>query len=243
MNLDDLELELRRLPGVVSATFDVHETNLYVQLHVMGTSARVAPGDAVRIAARHTDRPVEVEVIRWRDEPLDVRTTTPMRRRADRGEEREEPTLDITGGAVLVAETVIEETVVETPSVEAPVARGERVRLLAVLSFPESDELEVHLVYAGRRTIGRAPVSRGLAGAVEATIDALRQLGAPTTARTRWARALEGDDATPTLVAVALDDVVDDGRTHYGLASGTSPIDAAARSTLDAVNRPMLRRL
>jgi hypothetical protein len=112
-----------------------------------------------------------------------------------------------------------------------------------VLSFPESDELEVHLVHEGRRTIGRAPVSRGLAGAVEATIDALRQLGAPTSARTRWARALEGDDASPVLVAVALDDVVDDGRTHYGLASGASAIDAAARSTLDAVNRPILRRL
>ena len=44
-------------------------------------------------------------------------------------------------------------------------------------------------------------------------------------------------------MAVALGNVVDDAPIDYGLAAGASPIDAAARSTLDALNRRLAQVL
>ena len=119
-----------------------------------------------------------------------------------------------------------------------------RARLLAVLAFPDTDELEVHLILEGKRTIGRAPASSGLVGAVEATIDAIRALGAPFHPRAKWARALDDTaDDDRVIVAVALQSVENDDQLQYGLAAGASPIDAAARSTLDALNRRLARVL
>jgi hypothetical protein len=119
-----------------------------------------------------------------------------------------------------------------------------RPRLLAVLAFPDTDELEVHLIYEGKRTIGRAAASAGLAGAVEATLDAVRALGSPFESRAKWARALDETDDDRAVVAVALEGIDDDPfPPQYGLAAGASPIDAAARSTLDALNRRLSRAL
>jgi hypothetical protein len=114
--------------------------------------------------------------------------------------------------------------------------------LLAVLAFPDTDELEVHLVHGGKRTIGRAPASAGIDGAVSATIAAVRDLGTGVNARLEWARAV--DDASAgdeVVVAVALGGVDARSPVHYGLASGISLIDAAARATLDALNRQLSR--
>ncbi len=210
MMLDDLELELRKLPGVRAAGFDDRGDLLLVQLHVspVETQEVPIPVAATRIAARHSDRPVAVEVIRWRD----------------RGERAVAPVTSIAPPVAAPAPVV---------AVAEP-ERATRPRLLAVLSFPDTDELEVHLILAGRRTIGRAPATRGLPGAVDATLAAIRSLGADLTLSTVWARAIEATDES-TLVAVALD--AGDDTVLYGLASGSSPIDGAARATLDAVNR------
>ncbi len=111
-----------------------------------------------------------------------------------------------------------------------------------MLAFPETDELEVHLVLDGKRTIGRAPASKGIQGAVEATLDAVRDLGTAIHPRVSWARAIdEGDSRDQVVVAVALDGVDARSPLQYGLAAGTSPIDAAARATLDALNRRLSR--
>ncbi len=60
----------------------------------------------------------------------------------------------------------------------------------------------------------------------------------------RWARALdEADIDGRVVVAVALDDVDSRSPSHYGLAAGSSLIDAAARATLDALNRHLTREL
>ncbi len=102
----------------------------------------------------------------------------------------------------------------------------------------------MHLILDGRRTIGRAAASRGLVGAVEATIDAVRALGAEIDPHARWAKTLDEGVDERSLVAVALGGIDDDEDvTNYGLASGASPIDAAARSTLDALNRRLARLL
>jgi hypothetical protein len=212
--LDDLELELRKLPGVRAAGFDARDELLIIQLHVVPGLDREAslPLAATRIAARHADRPVAVEVVRWRDAAPDTNAGT-------------EP----------------ETTAVEQPSAPAvaePVAVPQstgRMRLLAVLSFPDTDELEVHLILDGRRTIGRAPASRGLTAALDATLAAVREFGFPLTPTPRWARAVESADEE-ALIAVALDEE-SDNRILYGIAPGTNPTDAAARATLDAINR------
>jgi len=222
-SLDDLELELRKLPGVSAAGFEEREDMLLVQLHVAGKAERTevpVPVSASRIAARHSDRPVAVEVVRWRSpgRANEVAAPRPM-------------------AALPTAATVRSDE-------EEPETEARRARLLAVLAFPDTDELEVHLILEGKRTIGRAAASSGLVGAVEATIDAIRGLGAPFEPHAEWARALDdaGDDDR-VVVAVALSDADEDAQLQYGLAAGASPIDAAARSTLDALNRRLARVL
>jgi hypothetical protein len=232
--LDDLELELRKLPGVRAAGFDERDDVLMIQLHV-GTVTGPEPDvplpiAATRIATRHSDRQVAVEVVRWRDAPApapsNVTTVSPP------------PT-----GPAPVAPTPEPAAPAVAPVAPVPTLEGaERPRLLAVLSFPDTDELEVHLVRAGRRTIGRAPASRGLVGAVEATLEAIRSLDLDVSPSAQWARALDSEEGS-ILVAVSLAvDDPDDGTVHaYGLAAGSSPIDAAARSALDALNRRLTR--
>jgi len=221
-SLDDLELELRKLPGVRAAGFEERDDMLLVQLHVGDKPERTdvpVPVSASRIAARHSDRPVAVEVVRWRT-PASVAAApvapvvAPAPASTSEGEEREG-----------------EES-------------SRRARLLAVLAFPDTDELEVHLILEGKRTIGRATASAGLVGAVEATIDAIRGLGAPFEPRAKWARALDDTaDDDHVVVAVALEEGDEEMPLQYGLAAGASPIDAAARSTLDALNRRLSRIL
>jgi hypothetical protein len=229
--LDDLELELRKLPGVRAAGFEERDDMLLIQLHV-GESTdpyeQPVPIAATRIAARHWQRPVAVEVVRWRSAP------------AARN-----------GAAPRIAPTPVSTDIADGTTTGAPRATsaepgGElrRPRLLAVLAFPDTDELEVHLIYEGKRTIGRAAASAGLAGAVEATLDAVRALGSPFESRAKWARALDETDDDRAVVAVALEGIDDDPfPPQYGLAAGASPIDAAARSTLDALNRRLSRAL
>ena len=220
--LDDLELELRKLPGVRSAGFDARDELLIIQLHVVPGAAAEAslPVAATRIAARHADRPVAVEVVRWREMPAESAAAVPASDAAPAAE----PTT-----AAAEAETAPPE----------PASTG-RMRLLAVLSFPDTDELEVHLILDGRRTIGRAPASRGLLAAVDATLAAIRDFGFPLDPAPRWARAVEGSDEE-ALIAVALDDSEPGERVLYGVAPGSTPIDATARATLDAMNRRVIR--
>lgn len=217
-NLDDLELELRKLPGVRAAGFDEGDDVLLVQLHVSEAprSDVALPIAASRIASRYSERPVAVEVVRWR-EPAPVPTSAP---------------------AIPVPQPSLEaEEIPEEDEEEA----STRPRLLAVLSFPDTDELEVHLILAGRRTIGRAAASRGLVGAVEATLEAVRALGAEIDSTPRWARELDSYAEGTALVAVALG--AEETDSLFGLAGGASPIDAAARATLDAINRQLARAL
>jgi hypothetical protein len=222
-SLDDLELELRQLPGVRAAGFDERDDILLVQLHItekVEPTEQPIPVSASRIAARHSDRPVAVEVVRWR-EGFEAAPAAP---------------------ALAAVETPASETT--AVNIVAIEEEERRARLLAVLAFPDTDELEVHLILDGKRTIGRAAASSGRIGAVEATIDAIRSLGAPFEPRAKWARALDDtNDDDRVVVAVALEDVDDDDDLQYGLAAGASPIDAAARSTLDALNRRLSRSL
>jgi hypothetical protein len=221
--LDDLELELRKLPGVRAAGFDARDDLLIVQLHVVSGAGSEGslPIAATRIAARHADRPVAVEVVRWREAP--PLGSGPL----SRPEEAAAPTT-----------AAHEDTDTAAQAAETGESTG-RMRLLAVLSFPDTDELEVHLILDGRRTIGRAPASRGLVAALDATLAAVKDFGFSLDPSPQWARGLEST-AEEALVAVALDEG-SGGGVLYGVASGATPIDAAARATLDAINRKATR--
>ena len=242
-SLDDLELELRKLPGVKAAGFDERDDMLLVQLHVgdrADAPEHPVPIDASRIVARHIEERAAVEIVRWRTVPVPAVAPTVV----------DVPTEDV--AVTTQAEPVASAPPVAEPEPAPPVAEPvaaavetstRRARLLAVLAFPDTNELEVHLILDGRRTIGRAISTDGLIGAVQATLAAVREIGAPFDPSPLWARAIDTEDDDRVLVAVALGSVVAGAAVDYGLAAGASPIDAAARSTLDALNRRLAQVL
>ncbi len=329
--LDDLELELRKLPGVRATGFTEREDVLLVQVHVGEEYTEpTLPLQATRIAYRHSDRPVAVELVRWRTREqrpragaagANVAAPTAQESLAATAAGTTEPTVS---GAVRAESPRTQETVATGPIIEEPppvattgarateppapppppprtepapapsserrdtapppappaappeppratpepaTATGpttgatgapgpataptetarvnrrsgsgpdeDRVRLLAVLTFPDTDELEVHLTLQGRRTIGRAAASRGLLASVEATLDALAAFVPGLAYQPAWARTLETSTGEGFLVAAGLSGPENDAPRH-GLASGSSAIEAAARATLQALNR------
>jgi len=370
VNLDDLELELRRLPGVRAVGFLERDGVLLIQLQVgPGEAAPGAAFQATRIAYRHSERPVAVEVVRWRDVPRwaestaaapapapeqeaeagepepvaapagEPEGTTPgadgsrlvgggenapgegapagprwargraaFRHRASgeggaigeggsgtevqeepgapegpdgpeglqglEGLESSEPwaTADEPGGGEVAGAPATEPGAagtgpgtdggwVETEpdggpptgldagaeggagrhAAEARVVPEPRVRLLAVLTFPDTDELEVHLTFAGRRSIGRADSGLGLLGSVEATIDALREFVPGLGFSASWARTLESTTGEAFLVACTVSG--EEAGTRHGLAAGASAAEAAARATLHSLNRTLALKL
>jgi hypothetical protein len=113
--------------------------------------------------------------------------------------------------------------------------RRPRVVLVSVHSRPETGELEVHLAHHEHRTVGRGSLARAGAAAADATLDALRELGEAHGHRVAWVRTVDTLPDRRFLVAVSLTRAQD--TPVYGIASGTSPIEAAARATLAACNR------
>lgn len=319
MSLNELELELRKLPGVRSTGFSERDDVLFVQVHTGDNPAPNLALQATRIATRHSERSVAVELIRWRTAgtapaPAHETVTPHAAPRADAparngdthvdliqdeavedGAEalREAATSDVEQEIELeivsefessVGETYSEvhsevhaevrsnvetETATETATETEPVvdpdldqiverlsdpeaeleralgpdARADdddqpRVQLLAVLSFPNTDELEVHLTLGGRRSIGRAAASRGLIGAVEATVEAVRAFTDALPFTPGWARTIETTAGGQFLVATSVVAPELDA-SRYGLAAGNSPTEAAARATLHALNRTL----
>jgi len=110
-----------------------------------------------------------------------------------------------------------------------------RVVLVSVQSRPETGELEVHLRHHDRRTVGRGSLARAGAAAADATLEGLRELGEARAHRVAWVRTVDTLPDRTFLVAVSLTRV--DDTPVYGIASGSSPIEAAARATLAACNR------
>jgi hypothetical protein len=69
VNLDELEFELRKLPGIRWAAFSELGDRLLVQLHAIEDPTSDLALRATRLAAHHSDLPVAVEVVRWRHAP------------------------------------------------------------------------------------------------------------------------------------------------------------------------------
>lgn len=301
MTIDDLELELRKLPGVRSAAFTERNDMLFVQLHVGDAVVDSTVSiQAAQIAQRNADRPVALELVRWRtveaptatpiaaaavptpaparvssppSVPLDAPTleapafTAATIARNDFAAEAEadvqtdigsafeaefepefESELDVELEAELDTDLVedldeeLDESAIDLVAVATPADTADsRARLLAVLTFPDTDEIEVHLTFDSHRAIGRAEANHGLVAAAEATLDALEQLAPAVALDASWARTLESSTGEGFLVAVEIND--EDDETMHGIASGASPVEAAARATLHAANRVFAREV
>jgi hypothetical protein len=223
MNLDELELELRKLPGVRWAAFSEVGDRLLVQLHAMHDLSDDVALEATRIAARHCDVPIAVEVVRW------------MTRPGTRSAELERATVPSNGHLSVAARP-------SEVSQRVPVPAPPRTRrslgpeILGVLTMADTDEVEVHLGDGTTRTIGRAPISRGLIGAADATLEAVRggfTIDFPV--GLEWARTIDTDPDGRKLVAVAL--ALPHGNECYGMSSADTEMEGAARATLDALRR------
>lgn len=114
-------------------------------------------------------------------------------------------------------------------------ARPSRVQIIAVTGDVHDGEVEVHLARAGLRSVGRSAGVSSSAVA-NATFAALNDLG--TSLPFRLDRIHEGD-AGASIVVLARAGNGEERR--YGLAGGPSPLDAACRATLHALNRYLER--
>jgi hypothetical protein len=206
---DELELELRQLPGVSFVGVLETTATVVVQLGVEpGVDREVLLAEARRLAELHIAGPLRIELTSMGG--------------------------DAPGGL--------------------PTGR---VQLLVVLPWPERDEVEVHLAQSGKRAVGRAKAG-GPMQVVKATLAAVEALGYPTPFEVEDAIRLDefstkavdspegqaGTQAGPArpeeVVAVVLTSTESHGR-HFGTSAGRTPEEAAARATLQALNRYLER--
>jgi hypothetical protein len=192
MSLDELELALRVLPGVLSVGFSEIDGLLVVELQVGAGADEQLPRDAVLRAHEHAGMPVAVELVRW-------------------------------GGGV-------------EPVHEA------RLRVIELVTDPEAGELSVRLGHADAEALGRGAMEHGLLAAVEATVYAIRTFIPTLAFLPGWARVVETTPERRFLVVASVTDPAT--RRHLrGVAEGSSPVDAAVRATLAALNRTISRDL
>lgn len=249
---DDGELALRRLPGVYAVALE-RDGDLTL-CHVFATAD--APEDVARRAAEaitaSTGAKVVVEL--RRDPPTTLAAPPPtappapilpavptappsattVRTLTDSIAER---FADATWSADVEWRPRAGRTAARVAAVSPTPASSpapEQLRLLAVRSVPEDGDIEAHLELGTRSAVGRAPLARGLAGATEAVLQAMSTLD-PTVDGwvPAWVRTVETTAEGRFVVAASLSGPSGDHR--HGIATGTTPIDGAARATTAAM--------
>ena len=193
MSLDDLELQVRKLEGVVAVGFADEVDALVVEVQVGPDASPDLPREVSRlVAAELPERAAAVEVVRWGD-----------------GEPRE---------------------------------AERRLRLLGVVADPSAGHVTVRLARDDEEAAGRASTDSGLVSAVEATVYAVRTFVPDLPYLPGWARTVETTPERRFLVVASVTDPL--ARAHRrGTAEGSTPIEAAARATLAALNRTISRDL
>jgi hypothetical protein len=211
--LDAAELALRRLPGVHAVVVERDGDLMIVQVHADADAPPDLARSAAHAAAPLAETRLVVEVLH-------------------------EPDAAPIAPALTASETITDGSAPETPGAPVAVAStpASSAEVVAVRSDAETGEIEVHVRAGEVRTIGRAPMAQGLAGAVTAALDALREIDPGLDLGIAWARTIETTAERRFVVAVSLHHVATRA-TRHGLAAGASPIEAAARATLDAVAR------
>ena len=220
-NLDDLELELRKLPGVRAAGFTERDDMLLVQIQVAGDEPTAnLSQQAARIAYRHAEKPVALEIVRWKIVHAPAAPTP------------------LTSGAAATDVVAATQSEDDAPTgVDSDDEVHQRVRLLAVLTFPDTDELEVHLTFGGRRIIGREQASGGVTAAAQATLKGLKSFAPDLDTKLAWANEITEPDGDGTFVVVC--SVHLEAGPRLGISAGVSRIEAAARATLQSLNRSL----
>jgi len=111
-----------------------------------------------------------------------------------------------------------------------------RVQLVEVTTDPEASELTVRIALGDAQALGRGNMERGLLGAVEATVYAIRTFIPELPFLPGWARVVE---TTPERQFIVVASVTEpEARRHLrGAAEGATPVDGAVRATLAALNR------
>ena len=192
MSIDELEVELRKLQGVVAVAFVETDGLLLIEVQ----AAPDAPDDLARVATgvavEHSGGTVAVEVVRWGD-----------------------------GG---------------------PHVPEARLRLVEIGTDLTAGTLLVRLAHDDEESVGRAPTEHGLLSAVEATVYAVRAFLPQLTYLPGWARLIETLPDRRFLVVASVTDPAP-RVNRRGVAEGSTPIEAAARATLGALNRAVGREL
>jgi hypothetical protein len=188
--LDKLELELRRLPGVVGIGFTEEEGGVVVHvLAEMPEGIAALRRHIVQRARAYVDRTLIIDLQELRP-------------------------------------------------AEAPAERG-RVKLVAVRVEAFTQEMEVHLAHQGVHTVGRAAAGSPH-DAVDATLQALSDLGADLSFKVEAAAAPVDDESQQAVIVILEPDGGQKG-TRYGVAKGETIEEAAVRATLHALNRYLSR--
>jgi hypothetical protein len=157
--------------------------------------------------------------------------------------------VELQAGPDSYAELARDATLVANQGTAGPVAvevvrwgdRGEpnrdtRLRLVEITTDAAAGELHVCLALGDRQGTGRASTAHGLLAPVEATVAAVRAFLPELRFVAGWARHVETTPERRFLVVASVTDP-DTQEHRRGAAEGTSPIAAATRATLAALNR------
>lgn len=192
MSIDELEVELRKLPGVVAVAFVETDGLLVIEVQAAPDAPDSLARAATGVAVEHSGGTVAVEVVRWGD-----------------------------GG---------------------PHVPEARFRVVEVGTDLTAGTLLVRLARNDEESVGRAPTERGLLSAVEATLYAVRAFLPELSFLPGWARVIETLPDRRFLVVASVTDP--EARVSLrGVAEGPTPVDAAVRATLAALNRTLSREL
>jgi hypothetical protein len=192
VSIDELEVELRKLPGVVAVAFVETDGLLVIEVQAAPDAPDSLARAATGVAVEHSGGTVAVEVVRWGD-----------------------------GG---------------------PHVPEARFRVVEVGTDLTAGTLLVRLARNDEESVGRAPTERGLLSAVEATLYAVRAFLPELSFLPGWARVIETLPDRRFLVVASVTDP--EARVSLrGVAEGPTPVDAAVRATLAALNRTLSREL
>jgi len=192
VSLDELEVELRKLHGVVAVAFVEADGLLVIEVQAAPDAPENLARTATAVAIEHSGGTVAVEVVRWGD-----------------------------GG---------------------PHVPEARFRVVEVGTDLAASTLLVRLARGDEESVGRGPTERGLLSAVEATVYAVRAFLPGLSFLPGWARVIETLPDRRFLVVASVTDP--ETRVNLrGVAEGPTPVDAAVRATLAALNRTVSRDL
>jgi hypothetical protein len=222
-SIDIFELELRKLDRVAGVGFSGGGEDLTVHLMVPEPDdVPIVGSQAEELARLYLDRTVSVVVLPLGPVPAPPPPPPEVRLRAVEGEGVVAPSGGRVSSGALPGGGA-------TAPTSAPTSR--RAALLGVHLAPGGAEIEVHVGRAGEQAIGRGAAGQP-AAAAQATIDALGRLGwdIPFQVRSavRLALGIEG------AVVVSLSGP---GGGRMGIGQGAFPEEAAAKATLQALNR------